>query len=103
MYTHIYQNSYVAFILAFVLLCIIFYFLQIGYTTQIVNGKVVRKFGWKYPLAIALFIWIIWHFYLYPPSDVSFTNSDSSSTIKNSTSPRQSKLADQKIDMTNWN
>jgi len=44
--------------------------LGIGSTVQIVNGKPVKKSNWKYPLALALIIWVLWHFYLYPPADM---------------------------------
>jgi uncharacterized membrane protein (DUF485 family) len=88
----IYRNSYIVAIVSFVLLSLIFYVLQIGYTREVVDGKVVRKFGWKYPLAISLLIWVVWKFFLFP------SNPD---TIKN-TNPKSIGITDQKIDMRNW-
>lgn len=67
MYTSIYQNSYVVFIISLIVLLIIFYVFKIGYSTVVVNGKVEKRFNWKYPLAISLVIWVIWYFLLYPP------------------------------------
>lgn len=100
MYTHIYQNSYVVAVICFILLCAIFYFLQIGYSTSTVNGKVVKKFSWKYPLAISLVIWVIWHFYLYPPADVNGTSETSTDKVY---IPKTNKVMEQKFDMRNWN
>ena len=102
-----FKNSYVVAIIAFILLCVVFYLLGIGYTTIVeysgepgclekgncTQTKLIKKFSWKYPLAIALIIWIIWHFYLYPPAEIS-------RPIINF--PSQ-KGGGQKISMTNWN
>ena len=100
MYKHIYQNSYIVAIITFVILCVIFYFLQIGYSNKIANGKVIKKFSWKYPLAITLMVWLIWHFYLYPP--IKLPHNTKSDTYQTSFI-RSEKLADQKIIMNNWN
>lgn len=108
MYTHIYQNSYVIMILSFVLLSLIFYVFKIGYNTIILpNGKVIKKFSWKYPLAISLIIWVFWYFYLYPPTNVKTYTSKSpeysSGTPRNYLSTKTNKLLDQRINMVNWN
>lgn len=95
MYTNIYQNSYIVALITFIVLSVIFYFLQIGSKTEIVNGKIVKKFSWKYPLAISLIMWIFWHFYMFPPE------SNDDKDYKHS-SVRSDKLADQKIIMNPW-
>ncbi len=94
MNTKIFQNSYVMFLVSFIVLCLIFYFFKIGYTTEISNGKVTRKFGWRYPLAISLIIWLIWHFYLYPPHDGQLTSGNTTN---------YNQPANQKIILSNWN
>lgn len=63
------QNSYVILILAFLGLSIIFYLGGIGFVTQLKNGKPTKTFTWKYQLGIALIIWVVWNFYLYPPDE----------------------------------
>jgi hypothetical protein len=68
MYTHIYQNSFVAMIFAFLLICMIFYIFHIGYSMDIENGTIVSTFNWKYPLAIAFLVWLLWYFVFFPPS-----------------------------------
>lgn len=109
MYTKIYQNSYVILVITFVLLSLFFYFFEIGFSTQIVNGKVVKKFSWKYPLAISLIVWLFWHFYLYPPRETPKPSSKPATlTINNNTSDaiigmKSRSLAAQKITMANWN
>ncbi len=102
MYTHVYQNSYIVAIITFIVLSVIFYFLQIGSKVVMVNGKVVRKFNWKYPLAITLVVWIIWHFYLYPHAT---SNEKVSCPAKKDVKSKYftEKMVDQKIIMNNWN
>lgn len=100
MYTKIYQNSYVIFIFTFIILCIIFYVLEIGYVTHITpNGKINKKFSWKYPLAISLIVWLIWHFYLYPPP----SNNGSIKQEIQRPQIKPVKINSQEIDMANWN
>ena len=112
MYTRIYQNSYVVLIITFIMLCVIFYLFQIGYATKILpNGKIVKKFSWKYPLAISLIVWVFWHFYLYPPADIKTTSiptnyvEHSVNTISTNNIPikTNNKITTQRINMTNWN
>jgi len=110
MYTSIFQNSYVMLILSFVILSILCYFLQFGYTTELQNGKIVKKFSWKYPLAISLIIWVIWHFFLFPPPSVpklSSNNSNTNYTMEvqsaGGISSKTNRLMAQKINMVNWN
>lgn len=108
MYTHIYQNSYVILIITFIALCVIFYIFEIGYSTSVLpSGKVVKKFSWKYPLAISLIVWVIWYFYLFPPSTIknppsSVEYSPNSASNKN-VSLGKNKILDQRINMINWN
>jgi hypothetical protein len=99
MYTHIYQNSYVVAFIVFVVLAIIFRLFEIGYNTSIKNGKVMKTFSWKYPLAIALMVWLFWNYYLYPESDVTKA-SPRSMTDDGLTNE---KLSTQKINISNWN
>lgn len=111
-YTHIYQNSYIVAAIVFVVLCIVFYFLEIGYNVEIKDGKVIKNFSWKYPLAIALIVWIIWYFYLYPPTSLKENNTKidkprkiapNTTTSSSSFSFMYDKNIPQKIDMVNWN
>ena len=105
MYTSIYQNSFVILILSFIVLSALFYILQIGYTTDIQpDGKVVKKFSWKYPLAISLILWVIWYFFLFPPMEETLTSVSSKETISsNATSPDNfSYKPNHKINMENW-
>lgn len=102
MYNSVYQNSYVVAIIIFIILYIVFYLFQISCTTDIVDGKLVKKFNWKYPVAISLMIWLLWHFLLFPPiKNVSKSNSIDISELKNI--GKYNKIMDQKIIMANWN
>ncbi len=123
MYSGLLKNSYIVMILAFVVLCIIFYLFEIGYSTTIeyvgnedclekgtcAQTKVVKKFSWKYPLAIALVVWMVWHFYLYPPKDLTQPTYEQPIETPNSDvmiggqSRRSSEANIQKINMNNWN
>ena len=76
MYSSIYQNSFIVAILSFIILCILFYIFEIGYTFSITDGKIKKSFSIKYPLAAALIIWLIWYFYLYPPQEVKGGNKE---------------------------
>lgn len=68
-YTSIYQNSYVVAIIVFIILVALFYIFEIGFTTEIKDGKIIKHFSFKYPLAISLIVWLFWYFYMYPPID----------------------------------
>lgn len=106
MYTHIYQNSYIMSIILFALLCAIFYMFQIGYNSKITpNGQLVKTFSWKYPLAITLIFWVIWHFYVYPPiKTVSVKDKYDITSVTSVDVPvRKRNIASQKINMENWN
>lgn len=111
MYTKLYQNSYVIFILTFIILCLICYFFEIGYNVEVENGRAVKKFSWKYPLAISLIVWVVWHFYLFPPADVKQTTEMDLFENPNDLSPhlelnqcvaKANKLQSQRINMVNW-
>ena len=78
----IFKNSYVMCITSFFVLYVLFYLFGIGYVTDTVNGKQVRRMSFKYPLAFSLIIWLIWHFYLFPPKEVLKPNKTSSTAYK---------------------
>lgn len=122
MYNRIWQNSYVALVISFIILCIICYLFGIGSTTevqyvtktengkQILTPKVVKKFSWKYPLAISLLVWVIWHFYLYPPHEeieiqqpVGTLEVPNNPAIIAANLPRSCEMNNQKINLNNWN
>lgn len=88
----LYKNSYLVAILTFIILLIIFYAFSIGTTFYVENEKIKRRYNWQYPLAIALIVWVVWHFLLFPQKD----NSE----------PKQNFVNDaysQKINMETWN
>lgn len=91
MYTKIYENSYVIFIITFIILIIIFYIFKIGYSITIVDNKIEQKFNWKYPLAISLIVWVVWQFFLYPPKNDKIIEYE----------PKH--ISTQKINLDNWN
>jgi hypothetical protein len=109
MYTSIYQNSYVILVITFIAFSLICYIFRIGYNTEIRDNKVVKKFSWKYPLAISLVVWVFWHFYLYPPAENIIQSSRSANYSRETSSTEKiplqtpNKLTAQKINMTNWN
>lgn len=113
MYTSIYQNSYVILIISFIALSLVCYMFELGYTSTIQDGTVVKKFSWKYPLAISLIIWLFWHFYLYPPAeemvvdqqtvDVNYSAQKGGASPMQAFIPKTNKLMAQKINMNNWN
>lgn len=67
--TKIFQNSYIIFVISFIILYILFYLTGVGYTIDMSTGKPVKKTSWKYPLGLSLIIWVFWHYYLYPVGD----------------------------------
>lgn len=105
--TSVYQNSYVVAVLCFVLLSLFFYFFEFGYSTSVENGKTVKKFSWKYPLAISLIVWVVWHFYLYPPPKPIVRERIPEKIANSDTSPlvikRKNTIDTQRILMENWN
>lgn len=109
----IFKNSYIILAISFIVLSILCYMLRIGYTTSVdSSGKVTKKFSWKYPLAISLVIWIIWHFWLYPPKDelitkepprpfqINYSPTDNQG-IRSFVNPNE--IGVQKISLINWN
>ena len=113
MYTCMFQNSYVVMIITFVFLCLFFYLFEIGYRTEMTNDKVVKKFSWKYPLAISLIVWLVWHFYLYPPAEemaanpsnrpLDYTPYGERLLVAEPTGIMGTRSKNQKINMINWN
>lgn len=123
MYTQIFQNSYIVAIIVFVVLIVFFYIFQIGYTSTVeytgdpgcvekgncTSTKVVKKFSWKYPLVIAIMVWLIWHFCLFPPQEIREMNIKTSSPSRVNAPTQKagyipsSEANMQKINMINWN
>lgn len=100
--TNILKNSYVIFIVAFITLYMTFYLLGIGYKTEIEDGKPVVKFSWKYPLGLALIVWVYWHFFLYPTTNSSEMKQKLMNGGRNSTDKIKNSPGWQKINMRNW-
>lgn len=112
MHKSIYQNSYIIALITFIVIGVIFYLFQIGTTLTVNNGKIEKKFNWKYPLAISLMVWLFWHFYMYPPQgqEKIIGGSSSNTKIKNTSDIQEmknigkyNKIMNQKIIMQNWN
>lgn len=104
MYNHIYQNSYVVAIIVFILLCVVFYLFEIGYSTRLTeNGEIEKTFSWSYPLAITLIVWVIWHFVLFPTKEIKSKSIYSDNNLHKTPNSSKDKIAEQCIDMTNWN
>ena len=108
MYTSIYQNSYVVFVIVLILLSLFFYLFEIGYTSNLSDGKIVKKFNWKYPLAISLIVWLLWYFYFFPPQKNKKTLSIRNNIDNNTSSDqplmlKNNNAAAQKITLANWN
>ena len=102
----LFKNSYVILAISFVTLCIVFYIGEWGYDIKVVNNRVVKKFSWKYPLAISLIVWVVWHFYVYPPADelgIAGPTIEAPISPKLSVSPAYPNGLVQNINMTNWN
>ncbi|CAH6420185.1 Hypothetical protein MVR_LOCUS58 [uncultured virus] len=110
MWPSILKNSFVVMIIAFLVLSAAFYVFGIGFTTSIEpDGQINRRFSYKYPLAIALIIWLLWYFVLFPPQCVSESDAISFSTA----SPAAPVLdpihkggmhgINQRISMVDWN
>lgn len=68
MYRCLLKNSYVVAVIAFIVAWIVCMIFDIGYTQSVKNGRIVRRFGWRYPLAIALMVWVAWHYWISPPN-----------------------------------
>ena len=62
----IFENSYFVALITFILLTVFFYIFDIGFTTQVINEKPEKVFTYRYQIAIALVVWLIWQFFLYP-------------------------------------
>ena len=62
----IFENSYFVALITFIALTVFFYIFDIGFTTQVINGKKEKVYTYRYQIAIALVVWLIWQFWLYP-------------------------------------
>lgn len=104
------RNSYVILIITFIAVSVICYIFGWGYSTEVNDGKVVKKWSWKYPLAIALIVWVIWHFYIYPPQEIK-TPTTTNETYDNAAIASVPLVAQTagatnnfpRINMNNWN
>jgi hypothetical protein len=77
----IFQNSYIMAITTFVVAYVALYLLGIGYETKTVDGTEVKSMSYKYPLVIALVVWLVWYFYLYPPSSSNLNTNNHNSNL----------------------
>lgn len=106
----IFKNSYVIFVISFIILSVIVYLFGIGQQvelgTTIKDGKnkvtVDEKFNWKYPLGISLLIWAFWHFYLYPVDDNLDFFGEPAKPQFGGNRLQQDYNNIQKIDLHNW-
>lgn len=104
----IFRNSYVVFILTFIILYALFYLFGIGYRTEIIDDRPVIKLSWRYPLGLALIVWVFWHFYLYPTPNSPKLMDGGKILSENKMTPTKmlSKMMrtspNQKINMKNW-
>ena len=107
----IFRNSYVIFVITFILLYVLFYLFGIGYKTEIIDDKPIIKFSWRYPLGLSLIVWIFWHFYLYPVNEypnLKCMDGGGNLPTENKISPAKifNKIMktspNQKINMKNW-
>jgi len=65
----IFENSYLVAIIAFFALCVLFYIFGLGFQESIVNGQKVKTFTYRYQIVLALLVWLLWKFLLYPASE----------------------------------
>ena len=106
----IFKNSYVVFVLTFIMLYVLFYLFGIGYQTEIINGKPVIKFSWRYPLGLSLIVWVFRHFYLYPVDefpklkcmDGGIPPSENKISPTKIFNKMMKSAPNQKINMKNW-
>lgn len=61
MYTQLCRNPYIVPIICFILLCVLFYLIDIYHQPH------PQPFNWRYPLAISLIFWLFWNFYVCSP------------------------------------
>lgn len=62
----LYKNSYLAAVVAFIIVTILIYVFKVGYLYEIKDGQVTKRINWKIPVIWALLIWLLWYFVLYP-------------------------------------
>lgn len=94
-YSSLYQNSFVAAIVAFLALLVIFFVFDIAPTVKIVNGQVKHTVNWKYPLAISILVFLLWYFLLFPPEAIK-------PTFPSKEVPQPKSPQGQVIDMKTW-
>jgi hypothetical protein len=103
----IFKNSYIILVITFVFVSIICYIFQFGYNTNVdKDGRITKSFSWKYPLAISLIVWVVWHYYLYPPAEEVIEPPAQSATqecaIIRPYMAKTNEINFQKINLMNW-
>lgn len=91
-YSSLYQNSFVAAIFAFLISIIIFFVFDIAPTIKVKNGQIKHYVNWKYPLIIAILVFLIWYFIIFPPEIIK-------PTLKKESPVKNEK---QIMNMSNW-
>jgi hypothetical protein len=74
MYGWIYKNSFIMTILFFILICVIFFVLRIGYTVEITDKTLSEKFNFSIPVALTLLFFIVYHYFVLPHYDITKKN-----------------------------
>lgn len=99
------KNSYVVFILSFMILSVIVYMFGIGQKVELdEDGNEVSRFNWKYPLAFSMVIWAFWHFYLYPiPGEFEMMEDHGVENRMMGGMMEQKLKGIQRINLANWN
>lgn len=72
-YSSLYQNSFVAAIIAFLAFLLIFFVFDIAPTIKVEDGKIKHTVNWKYPLILAILVFLVWYFILFPPEVIKPT------------------------------
>jgi hypothetical protein len=97
---NLFKNSYVIFILSLLILSGLFYLLGIGFNYETdENGKIVKTFTFYYPLAFALIIWVLVHFFIYPQDEDTIKQE---AALSGGDSSYIRTVQGQRINMAHW-